>query len=148
MAYPCAVALQATKGREALSFYTIPEYEEWKETHNTRGWSIKYYKVGWVAGKGGPMLLLLCRWSPCSLHCQAARLMPRRSLERLMGLRRVWAHRRPRRPSNTLPTSRRIARSLSGTVRELGVWGLWGLRRACASWADSELRWASCACRR
>lgn len=42
---PCA-ALQATKGRETLSFYTMPEYEEWKETHNTRGWSIKYYKVG------------------------------------------------------------------------------------------------------
>lgn len=36
---------QATKGRESISFYTLPEYEEWKESNNTRGWTIKYYKV-------------------------------------------------------------------------------------------------------
>lgn len=40
---PCP---QATKGRDSISFYTLPEYEEWREAHNTRGWSIKYYKVG------------------------------------------------------------------------------------------------------
>ena len=33
------------KGRE-ISFYTLPEYEQWKEdTNNGKGWKIKYYKV-------------------------------------------------------------------------------------------------------
>ena len=41
---------QATKGKESISFYSMPEYEEWKERHSTRGWSIKYYKG---AGGGG-----------------------------------------------------------------------------------------------
>lgn len=27
-----------------MTFYTLPEYEQWKENTNTRGWSIKYYK--------------------------------------------------------------------------------------------------------
>ncbi|KAG4090310.1 type II DNA topoisomerase [Neocallimastix lanati (nom. inval.)] len=32
------------KGRE-ISFYTLPEYEQWKEdTNNGKGWKIKYYK--------------------------------------------------------------------------------------------------------
>lgn len=25
-------------------FYTMPEYETWKDETNTKGWSIKYYK--------------------------------------------------------------------------------------------------------
>ena len=40
--------LQAThKNGRALSFYTMPEYESWKESlsGNATGWSIKYYKV-------------------------------------------------------------------------------------------------------
>lgn len=40
--------LQASGPRGAtVSFYTIPEYEVWKERlgGNTRGWTIKYYKV-------------------------------------------------------------------------------------------------------
>ncbi len=36
---------QATKGKESISFYTLPEYEEWKDRTNLRGWNIKYYKV-------------------------------------------------------------------------------------------------------
>ena len=36
--------LQATKGSQSLSFYTMPEYEAWKEEVNTAGWKIKYYK--------------------------------------------------------------------------------------------------------
>ena len=36
--------LQARKGRQTLAFYTMPEYEMWKEETNTSGWDIKYYK--------------------------------------------------------------------------------------------------------
>lgn len=44
----CELCAQARKGRNTLSFYTIPEYESWKESlpgGSTRGWDIKYYKV-------------------------------------------------------------------------------------------------------
>lgn len=38
---------QAKKGKQVLSFYTMPEYEAWKEEiGSTSGWDIKYYKVG------------------------------------------------------------------------------------------------------
>lgn len=37
--------LQATKGNRSISFYTLPEYEEWREANNTRGWTTKYYKA-------------------------------------------------------------------------------------------------------
>ena len=36
--------VQATKGKQTKVFYTMPEYETWKEETNTKGWSIKYYK--------------------------------------------------------------------------------------------------------
>ena len=38
--------LKATKGKEVLSFYTIPEYKKWLESKGKRvkGWKIKYYK--------------------------------------------------------------------------------------------------------
>uniref|UniRef100_A0A6B2KWU8 DNA topoisomerase 2 n=1 Tax=Arcella intermedia TaxID=1963864 RepID=A0A6B2KWU8_9EUKA len=37
--------VKATRGKEELSFFTIPEYEKWKdETENGKGWYIKYYK--------------------------------------------------------------------------------------------------------
>lgn len=37
--------VKATKGRQEVSFYTIPQYEQWKQaTENGRGWTIKYYK--------------------------------------------------------------------------------------------------------
>lgn len=33
------------KGKQQISFYTIPEYHHWKTTHdNGKGWKIKYYK--------------------------------------------------------------------------------------------------------
>ncbi|KAG0365746.1 DNA topoisomerase [Gamsiella multidivaricata] len=37
--------VKATKGREKQTFYTIPQYEAWKESEDgARGWRIKYYK--------------------------------------------------------------------------------------------------------
>lgn len=37
--------LQATKGQQVKVFYTMPEYENWKEeVGSLRGWKIKYYK--------------------------------------------------------------------------------------------------------
>jgi DNA topoisomerase-2 len=39
--------IKVAKGRTTIPFYTMPEYEAWKETlpdGNTKGWSIKYYK--------------------------------------------------------------------------------------------------------
>ncbi len=36
--------MQVTKGKNTLSFYTLPEYEDWKENNNPAGWSVKYYK--------------------------------------------------------------------------------------------------------
>lgn len=35
--------MQATKGKQKLSFFTMPEYEAWKKTASA-GWTIKYYK--------------------------------------------------------------------------------------------------------
>lgn len=35
-----------TKGKKEISFFTIPEYETWKEENlDGRGWNIKYFKV-------------------------------------------------------------------------------------------------------
>lgn len=44
--YPlkCLHHAQVTKGKKTLAFYTLPEYEAWKESTNTAGWSVKYYK--------------------------------------------------------------------------------------------------------
>ena len=37
--------IKATKGKQTKVFYTMPEYEAWKEANEgTSGWSIKYYK--------------------------------------------------------------------------------------------------------
>jgi len=37
--------VKATKGQQKKSFFTIPEYEAWKESQDgARGWKIKYYK--------------------------------------------------------------------------------------------------------
>lgn len=38
--------VKVTKGKQEISFYTLPQYEEWKEGNNEgRGWEAKYYKV-------------------------------------------------------------------------------------------------------
>jgi DNA topoisomerase-2 len=46
------LTVQATKsdGSQKLSFYTIPEYENWKEAlgTSTKSWDIKYYKVSFL----------------------------------------------------------------------------------------------------
>ncbi|OMO96852.1 DNA topoisomerase II, eukaryotic-type [Corchorus olitorius] len=38
--------VKAKKGNNKISFYTMPEYESWKESlgGNAKGWTIKYYK--------------------------------------------------------------------------------------------------------
>lgn len=36
--------LKASKGKSVLSFYSIPEFNTWKENNNAQGWKIKYYK--------------------------------------------------------------------------------------------------------
>jgi DNA topoisomerase-2 len=37
--------LKVSKGKSSISFYTIPEYNQWKQSHNDgKGWNIKYYK--------------------------------------------------------------------------------------------------------
>lgn len=37
--------VKATKGKNQIAFYTMPEYEKWKEqTNNGQGFKIKYYK--------------------------------------------------------------------------------------------------------
>lgn len=36
------------KGKQEMTFYTMPQYEEWKEENNEgRGWESKYYKVSY-----------------------------------------------------------------------------------------------------
>lgn len=36
--------LKATKGKSTLSFYSMPEFNQWKESNSLAGWKIKYYK--------------------------------------------------------------------------------------------------------
>jgi DNA topoisomerase-2 len=36
--------LKATKGKTTVSFYSIPEFNQWKEINSLVGWKIKYYK--------------------------------------------------------------------------------------------------------
>jgi DNA topoisomerase-2 len=36
--------LKATKGKSTVSFYSIPEFNEWKDNNGLAGWKIKYYK--------------------------------------------------------------------------------------------------------
>ena len=37
--------VKVTKGQRAKTFFTLPEYENWKEENNdAKGWKIKYYK--------------------------------------------------------------------------------------------------------
>ncbi|CAA20107.1 DNA topoisomerase II [Schizosaccharomyces pombe] len=37
--------IKCTRGNQVQAFYTLPEYEYWKEANNNgRGWKIKYYK--------------------------------------------------------------------------------------------------------
>lgn len=37
--------VKVTKGKDSKSFYTLPEYESWKETNEEgKGYHIKYYK--------------------------------------------------------------------------------------------------------
>jgi DNA topoisomerase-2 len=44
LAYMATPIVKATKAKNIKSFYTQYEYEEWKKTDASRGWSVKYYK--------------------------------------------------------------------------------------------------------
>ena len=37
--------VKASKGKKSKTFFTIPEYDAWKQNNDNKGWSIKYYKV-------------------------------------------------------------------------------------------------------
>jgi hypothetical protein len=69
-----------SKGRDKQTFYTIPEYEAWKDNlgGGPRGWNIKYYK-GQSADPAGP--LAQCALAPRpALTVRAA--LPGRALPR------------------------------------------------------------------
>jgi DNA topoisomerase-2 len=36
--------LKASKGKSTVSFYSIPEFNAWKDSNSIHGWKIKYYK--------------------------------------------------------------------------------------------------------
>ena len=37
--------IKVSKGREEMSFFTVPEFESWKKSQDgAKGWKIKYYK--------------------------------------------------------------------------------------------------------
>ena len=44
-AYNVCRCLQATKGNHSQCFYSLPEFQEWKDaTENFHTWKVKYYK--------------------------------------------------------------------------------------------------------
>lgn len=54
--------VKVSKNKKEISFFTIPEYEEWKqETNDGRGWKIKYFKVRRVSLPLLPPLVPLVR---------------------------------------------------------------------------------------
>ena len=41
----CVCVWQVSKGKQELSFFSLPEFECWKaETDNSHTWRVKYYK--------------------------------------------------------------------------------------------------------
>jgi len=42
--YMATPIVKATKGKDVRSFYTQYDYEEWRKTAASKGWSVKYYK--------------------------------------------------------------------------------------------------------
>jgi DNA topoisomerase-2 len=36
--------VKATKGKDVIIFYNLTEYEDWKETVQSKGYKTKYYK--------------------------------------------------------------------------------------------------------
>jgi DNA topoisomerase-2 len=44
--------VKVTRKKEELSFFTMPEFEKWKdENDDGRGWTSKYYKVESLCAK-------------------------------------------------------------------------------------------------
>lgn len=50
--------IKATRNSKTLAFYTLPEYEAWRESlgGSTRGWKVKYYK----GTQAGMILIMYC----------------------------------------------------------------------------------------
>lgn len=42
--YMATPIVKATKGKSVKSFYTQYDYEQWRESEESRGWKVKYYK--------------------------------------------------------------------------------------------------------
>ena len=41
----CLILSQASKSKESFSFFSLPEFEEWKQaTDNWKSYKVKYYK--------------------------------------------------------------------------------------------------------
>lgn len=88
---------QAKKGKQVLAFYTLPEYETWREgLATTAGWDIKYYKAGWGGGFWG--------WSVAACACRChADANGVRARARLAVRRREHAHPPRLNPPETPP---------------------------------------------
>jgi DNA topoisomerase II len=85
---------QATKSRQELSFFTIPEYEQWRDDHEGgKGWTIKYYKA-------------------CARLMHASKLCAYTPRRLWGGPYRVWAPARPLRPRTTFRICRGTASRL------------------------------------
>jgi DNA topoisomerase-2 len=100
--------VRATRGRQEIAFYTIPEYERWKAGHEDgRGWAIKYYKVPRLADD----------------HCVSH--TPMHSYPN-----RVWARARLRMQKSTFRPWTRIARSSGWRRRRSASWWTWPSARS------------------
>lgn len=63
---------QATKNKQEVAFYSIPEFEEWKkQTENYKSWHIKYYKGSSLRFESAAKLLLPLPWKPNGAVCFA-----------------------------------------------------------------------------
>ena len=63
----CA-ARQATKRNRVLAFYTIPEYEAWREAEGAVGWDIKYYKGAAALLPAGLPAACGLSWAACLMQ--------------------------------------------------------------------------------
>ena len=59
--------VKASKGRQAIAFFTLKEYENWREEQGAAasGWQIKYYKGLGTSTSVEANISLCLRASPC-----------------------------------------------------------------------------------
>jgi DNA gyrase/topoisomerase IV subunit B len=76
------------KGKQEITFYTMPEYEEWKEQNNNgRGWESKYYKVCFDGPMVSPLRLTLINAMAPRVSVPAVPQMRRSTLATLTSTR-------------------------------------------------------------